>query len=156
MAKYRLQAGMTLDIPNADEIRRTMAEEWDARDRAKVRTVKWTSQTSNNTSTGGLFIGPFAESGYTWNLKLVSVQLSAADTVQAFIASSAPSAGATPQRLISNFGTSAASQVATWSSSQVYLRSDEGLYLLPASKNITAWFVTAEQTMAEMQAKSYD
>lgn len=156
MTSYKLHAGTILEVPSTAEIAHEIAMREAIRDRERARTQKWTSQGQGNTVTGAIFIGPFAESGYAWNLKLVSVQLDSADTVQAFIASSAPSTGATPYRLISNFGASATSQVTTWSSSQVYLRSDEGLYLKPAAHNIIAWYVTAEQTMAEMQAKSYD
>lgn len=125
------------------------------RERVNARTLKWWSEAQANTAAGGIFV-PLPEAGYDWNLKLVSAQLSASATLQAFIASSAPSTGSTPLRLISNFGAAATSQVATWSSSQVYLRRSEGLWLLPSAGTINAWFVTAEQVMAEMAYKAYD
>jgi hypothetical protein len=128
----------------------------DAQERIASRTLKWWSETGINMVAGGLFI-PLPDQGYDWNLKLISMQLSGSTTAQAFIASSAPSAGSTPPRLISIFGaTTASALVEKFSSSQVYVRRGEGVWLLPAADTINAWFVTAEQAMSEMAYKAYD
>lgn len=156
MPVHEMRAGLRFYAPDERELAHVMRRELDAWEREQARTQKWVSEAQPNTTAGGIFTGILPESGYTWNLKLVSVQLSASATVQAFIVSSAPSSGSTPPRLISNFGAAATSQVTTWSSSQVYLRPDEGLYLLPSTGTINAWFVTAEQAAAERQAKVYD
>ena len=148
--------GGSFFAPSRDEYMAMMRDATAAKERERDRTVKWTSQVQPNTTAGGIYTGVLPESGYVWNLKLVSVQLSASGTCQAFITSSAPSTGSTPGRLITNFGAAATSQVATWSSSQVYLRPDEGLYLLPSTGTVNFWYVTAEQVMSEMQAKVYD
>jgi hypothetical protein len=148
---------MTFDVPSRDEIKGDMHDLWEEHERRKERTLKWVSVASPGPTPAATsaFIA-LPEAGYSWNLKLISVQLSASDTVQAFIASSAPGTGSTLVRLISNFGAAATSQITTFSSSQVYLRPTEGIYLLAASHNITATFVTAEEVMAEMSARSYD
>lgn len=152
-----LQIGTTrLWAPaNRDEFLSGFRDVIEAQERAAAKTLKWWSEAGPNTTAGGIFI-PLPDSGYDWNLKLISVQLSASGTCQAFIASSAPSTGSTPTRLISNFGASATSQIATWSSSQVYVRRDEGVWLLPSAGTINAWFITAEQAMSEMAYKAYD
>lgn len=143
-------------VPDQDEYLAMMQKARAAQDRATARSVKWESQTQPNTVAGGLFTGAIPDSGYIANLKLVSVLLSASATVQAFIATGPPGTGSTFTRLISNFGIAATSQITTWSSSQVFLRPTEGLYLLPSTGTITSWFVTYEQSVAEMQAKIYD
>jgi hypothetical protein len=155
MPDFQIGSTRLFGHASRDEFLKDVAAAQEIRERQQARTLKWWSEASGNTTAGGLFI-PLPDQGYDWNLKLISVQENASDTLQAFIASSAPSAGSTPLRLISNFGTAATSQVATWSSSQIYIRRGEGVYLLPAAHNITAWFITAEQAMAEMAYKAYD
>lgn len=157
MTAVVIQAGAKVDIPSRGEIREEFgAALTEARERARQRTLKHMSEAGPVIPAAVSVFVPLPNTGYMWNLKLIAVQMSASATLQAFIASSAPSAGATPQRLISNFGASATSQVDKWSSSQIYLRPDEGIWLLASAGTITTYFVTAEEVMAERQGLAYD
>lgn len=154
-----LHGGMRLEIPNRKEIAdivRQEREDWAAHQRANMRTMKFMSVATPLNTPASTHFHRMPESAYVWNLKLVSVQLSQSDTVQLFIASEVPATGATPVRLISNFGAAATSQVATWSSSQVYVRPGEGLYFVASTYNLTAFYITAEEAMAEKAAAIYD
>jgi hypothetical protein len=90
--------------------------------------------------------------GFLRNLKLISVQLAASDTCQAFIGTSA----ADVKRLISNFGTAATSQVTTVSSSQIMLKPGQGIVIKTAAHAPTLVFCTYAEIVAEMAYKSYD
>ena len=159
--KVLIKAGAEIDVPTRSEVREDIHGAWrdyQAELRAKARGIKpiRIARPGPAPAAGTLFLTDAApESGYLWNLKLVGVQLAAAGTLLTYIASSAPGTGATPLRLIANNLTSNANQVASWSSSQVILYPDEGLYLA-ATQNITAVFVTAAEVPAEMYAKIYD
>jgi len=156
MAGVTIQAGAKIDIPSRAEIRDDIRDVWIERQRASMRTLKYMSIAEPVVPAAVSVFIPLPNPGYMWNLKLISAQMSASATLQAFIASSAPAAGATLPRLISNFGAAATSQVVTFSSSQVQLRPDEGIFLLASTGTITALFIAAEEAMAERQGIAYD
>jgi len=73
-----------------------------------------------------------------------------------YINSSAPVGGAVPLRLIANMNTATTSAyVTTYSSSQVLLLPDEGIYL-NATQNLNSVFLAAAEVPAEMVFKAYD
>jgi len=164
MAQQMIRGGAPVDIPTPAEVAdvvdvraRAFAREQqaiaDARERDRVRTIKPVRAAGPSAAKAASFFIPGPDSGYMWNVKLISVQVDAADTVQAFITTAAPATGATPRSLISNFGASATSQVITFSSDQILLNPDEGLWLTAAAHNITAYFITAVEVMAERIAE---
>jgi len=159
--KVLIKAGAEIDVPTRSEVREDIHGAWrdyQAELRQKARGIKpiRIARPGPVTAASTLFLTDAApESGYLWNLKLVSVQLAAAGTLLTYIASSAPSTSSTPLRLIANNLTSNANQVVTFSSSQVILYPDEGLYL-SATQNINAVFLTAAEVPAEMFYKIYD
>ncbi len=157
MASFTIQGGAKVEIPQRDEIRDDMRGAIAERDRQHARGFKpmRVSGPGPSPAASTLYIAYGPESGYLWNLKLISVQLASAGTVLAYITSGAPGAGSTPQRLIANMSTSNVNQVVTFSSSQVMLLPDESVYL-SATQNISAWFLAAAEVPAEMAWKAYD
>jgi hypothetical protein len=163
MAKIMIKAGAVIDVPTRDEVRedisaavRDMAEIESERLRARARAFTPMRISGNIGNRSTFLLDATPESGYVWNLKLISVQLVGSGTCVAYISSSAPQTGATPQRLIGT-GTVAnsANQIMTWSSSQVLLFPDESIYLT-ATSNLLTYFITAMQVPAEMIFKAYD
>jgi hypothetical protein len=162
MAKVLIKAGAEIDVPTRDEVRADIHDGWhdylSAIERQRARGVKPVriARPGPTPAAGTLFLTDAApESGYLWNVKILSVQLASAGTVLAYIASSAPSTSGTPRTLIANMGASSANQVTTWSSSQLILYPDEGIYLV-ATQNISAAFLAAAEVPAEMFYKIYD
>jgi hypothetical protein len=160
--KVLIKAGAEIDVPTRDEVRADIHSGWQKYltelEQAKARGIKpiRIARPGPATAAGTLFMTDAApESGYLWNLKLIGVQLAAAGTGQVYIASSAPSTSSTPRALIADLNTSKANQVASWSSSQVILYPDEGLYL-SFTQNINAVLLTAAEVPAEMYYKIYD
>jgi hypothetical protein len=162
MAKILIKAGAELDIPTRDELRGdihgavadVMAAESE-RQRARARgflPIRLYGQPGGKTT---FLLDAVPESGYVFNVKLLSLQLASAGTVLVYIASSTPSTGSTPGRLVGNLSTSSANQVITWSSSQLLLFADEALYLV-ATQAINVYFLIAMQVPAEMVYKVYD
>jgi hypothetical protein len=80
--QVKIQGGMTLEIPNRDEIREDMAGVWDAQQRRLVRGIKWmrlpatlsgavkSSAITLGTGTGQI-VGP--EQGYAWAMRRLVV-----------------------------------------------------------------------------------
>jgi hypothetical protein len=164
MAQQMIRGGTPVDIPSTAEIGAEVDQRWrqfydrqqaiaDARERERARTIKPVRASGPSAAKAASFFIPGPDSGYMWNVKLISVQLDSADTVQAFIATAAPGTGATPRSLISKFGASDTTQVVTFSSDQILLNPDEGLWLTAAAHSITAYFVTAIEVMAERIAE---
>jgi len=157
MPKVHIQGGLAVEIPNREEIRHDITSVMDQRERVRARGFKpiRVALPGPSPAAGTLYI-PGPESGYVWNLKLVSVQLASNGTCLAYISSSAPSASAVPLRLVANMNTASTSNyVTTYSSSQVLLMPDEGIYL-NASQNLNAVFLAAAEVPAEMVFKAYD
>jgi hypothetical protein len=157
--KVLIKAGAEIDVPTRDEVRQDIHSAWreqaaDA-ERARARGVKYIRLSAPGPSPAAqtLYIANGPEVGYIWALRLLSVQLSAADTVLAYVTSSAPSTGSTPQRLIANFSTSGANQVGTFPTAAAMLYGGESVYLSAAAHNITAFHLTAWEVPAEMEWK---
>lgn len=160
MARVIIKAGAEIDLPTREEmaadIGTSLREIESERMRARGRGFTPMRISGNIGGRSTFLLDATPESGYVWNLKLIALQLVGSGTCVAYIASSAPATGATPQRLIGT-GTVAnsANQVMTWSSSQVLVYPDESIYLT-ATSNMNTYFVTAMQMPAEMVYKVYD
>lgn len=154
MAEVAIHAGAKFQTATPDEVRTIVAAE-SAAERQRARGVKHIRIAGIGAQPAAqtLYILTGPASGYIWSLRLLSVQISAADTCLAYIASSAPSAGATPQRLITPFGTSNANQYDKFAKGQVMLYPDESVYLSCAAHTINAFFMTAWEAPAEMEYK---
>ena len=154
-----IKAGAVVDVPTSAEVTQTIQQAWrdqaDAQQRAEARGIKAIRLSAPGSSPAAktLYIANGPEPGYLWSVRLLSVQLASADTVLAYITSSAPGTGATPQRLIANMSTSSANQVVTFTSASCLLNPAESVYLAAAAQNITAYFLAGWEVPAEMAYK---
>lgn len=160
MARILIKAGAEIDVPTRDEVREDIhaavrqVESDRQRQRARGVVPLRLSGPITGSKTSYL-LDAVPESGYVFNVKLLSVQLAVAGTVLVYISSSAPIGGATPMRLVANASTSSLNQVMTWSSSQLLVYPDESLYMV-GSQVMNVYFLTAFQVPAEMVYKTYD
>lgn len=157
MPAVHIQGGARIEIPNREENRADITQVMDARERDRARGFKPIRVAlPGPTPAGGTLYIPGPESGYVWNLKLVSVQLATNGTALVYINSSAPVGGAVPLRLIASMNTATTSAyVTTYSSSQVLLMPDEGIYV-NATQNLNSVFLAAAEVPAEMVFRVYD
>lgn len=101
---------------------------------------------------------PGPDQGYAWDLKLVSVKLSASDSLAVYVADGT-SGDAASARLIGYAAAPGAAPaqpvaVVTWSSHQVVMFPGEGLFVATSGTgNITRAMVAAVQVPAEMLGK---
>lgn len=159
MAIVEIRAGAKVDLATraemTEDIRAAWRDQLDAQERTVARGVKVIriSAPGPIPAAKTLYIANGPEPGYLWSVRLLSVQLAAADTVLAYITSSAPGTGATPQRLIANMSTSSANQVVTFTSASCLLNPAESIYLVAAAQNITAFFLAGWEVPAEMAYK---
>lgn len=167
MPAVTIRAGMTLDIPNRDEVAqitgdatRAELEHYRAQEREQARGVKVDGQiyaviTGLSDAATTLWVGdygPVPDQGWLWNLKLISVQFNTADTVKAYLGTSKSET----TRLISVFGSSNVSQIDKFSSSQVILKPGQSVVLVTVAHVPTAVFMTYAQAPAEMAYKVFD
>ena len=150
MARTQIKAGGFIDTPSMAELH----DYFSTRDREKYRGVKHirVSGLGASPAATALMIPNGPESGYIWSLRILSAQLATAGTLLAYITSSSPATGATPQRLVFNGSTSGTSQVTTFPSAACMLYPGEGIYL-SGSQNISAWFLAGWEVPAEMEGK---
>lgn len=154
MIKAGAKIETTSPAETRDIVHGAITAEADARERAHARGVKVIrlSAPGPSPAAGTLYIASGPEAGYMWAVRILSVQLASSGTCLAYIASSAPGTGATPQRLIANMSTSGTSQVATFNSGAALLNPAESIYL-SATQNITAYFMAGWEVPAEMAYK---
>jgi hypothetical protein len=150
MARTVIKAGGVIDTPSMAELHQYFG----TRDRERGRGVKHIriSGLGATPAAGTLMIPNGPESGYIWAVRLLSAQLATSGTVVAYITSSSPATGATPQRLVFNGSTSSTSQVTTFPAAACMLYSGESIYL-SATQNITAFFFAAWEVPTEMEWK---
>lgn len=159
MAKVAIKAGAEIETTTPAETREiihwSVQQAEDARERERARGVKIIRVSGPGPAAAAstyYLKDASPESGLCWSVRLLSVQLASAGTLLAYITSSAPLTGATPQRLLWNFSTSGTNQSATFPTASAMLYGDEGIYL-SATQNISAFFVSAWQVPAEMEYK---
>jgi hypothetical protein len=159
MARTPIRAGSVIDVPSRDEVREDIGhgirDHFLMQEATRARGIKYIRLSGPGPSPAAqtFYVQSGPASGYIWALRMLSVQLSAADTVLAYVTSSAPSTSSTPQRLIANMSTSSANQVSLFATAQAMLYADESVYLSPAAHNITAYYLAAWEVPAEMEWK---
>lgn len=152
-----IKAGAVVDVPTSGEVRQAIydaAQEMETqRLRAELRGIK-PMRVSGPVTPAALtyYIANGPEVGYVWSVQLLSVQMAAAGTVLAYVTSSAPSTGSTPQRLVANMSTSNANQVQPYAKNQCPVYPAESIYLV-ATQNITAFYMSGWEVPAEMVGK---
>lgn len=163
MAAVTIRAGMSIDIPTKDEIEqitRAPWREWSDHERARAHGVKVDGQiyapiSGLSDAATTLWVGdygPVPDQGFLWNLKLIGVEFGTADTLKAYVATSKSQ----NTRLISTFGASGTSQVATFSSAQVILKPGQSVTLVTVAHVPTHIFMCYAQAPAEMAFKVFD
>ena len=161
MAEFVIQAGAKVDLATRAEMREDIHHAMQATEserlRARARGFVPLRLSGNIGGKTSFLLDAVPESGYVFNVKMLAVQLSGNGTILAYISSSSPATGATPQRLvgIGNLASSA-NQIITWSSSQFLLFADESIYITASGANLNTYFLAAMQVPAEMVFKAYD
>jgi hypothetical protein len=159
LVKVLIKAGAEIDVPTRAEVAEDIDKAWRGymadHQLARARGTKFIrlSGIGPVPAAQTLYLANGPEVGYIWALRLLSVQLAAADTVLAYVTSSAPSAGSTPQRLIANMSTSNANQVSLFATAQAMIYGGESVYLSAAAHNIVAWHLAAWEVPSEMEYK---
>ena len=133
-----IQGGMKVEIPNREEIRTDVRNVWDQQQQQAFRALKpmrfigVPPAGTPQIGTGTAFNIPYGpEPGYTWNVRLVAAQLSAAASLLAGIGSGP---GTTQVPLIAEVNTASLTfPVATFSSGQMFLNGGETLALWASS-----------------------
>ena len=170
MPDVLIRGGIHAQIPDLAEIgaeiragiRSEIADEWRARagaddaERARFHGTK-PMRVSGYANAQTLYLGGpngvGPESGYIWQVRLISCQVATSDTVSAYITSGSPQTGVTPQRLVQAWTTAATGLVQTFNAGACILLPDESLYLSAAAHNIVAYYVSGFQVPAEFVAR---
>jgi hypothetical protein len=149
--RQEIRAGGALDILTKSELDLSMGHHFDAAIRDLLRGVDFVSFSGQGNGTGTFTIPYNAESGYTWSVKLVSAQLSAAGELSIYPASSNTVAPLKTVAAVAN-GT-LFEAVATWGSNQAVLKDGRQITLYSATAVINNYLLMAEQVPTEMQGK---
>jgi hypothetical protein len=138
-----------VDLLTDSELKRSLGHSFDRLVREWYRGVDYLGFAGQGNGTNTITLAG-ADQGYTWNFKLVSVQLAASGTLSVYpseTTSVAPIAVATST---ANSGNNDA--VITWSGNQVVLKDGRTITLL-SSQIIVNWRVMVQQVPTEMQGK---
>jgi len=137
MPAVTIQGGMRVEIPNREEIRQDLNTVWDTRERVAARGLKpmrfiQAPPPSTSIGTAAAFNIPYGpEPGYTWNVRIVAAQLSAAASLLAGIGFGE---GDTKVPLVAEVNTASLTfPVTTFSSGQMFLNGGETLALWASS-----------------------
>jgi hypothetical protein len=137
MPAVTIRAGATFEVPSREEIRADMNTLWDTRERVAARGLKpmrfiGVPAPSTQIGTALAFNIPYGpEPGYTWNVRLVAAQLSAAASLLAGIGFGE---GDTKVPLVAEVNTASLTfPVTTFSSGQMFLNGGETLALWASS-----------------------
>lgn len=149
--RQAIRAGGELDLLTKTELQESMGHQFDAAIRDFLRGVDYL-QFSGVANGGNTFTIPNnAESGYTWSLKLISAQLSAAGQLSIYPASNtnvAPIASVVAQTNGANY-----EAIAKWSSNQAVFKDGRQFTLYCESATIQNYLIIVEQVPTEMQGK---
>jgi hypothetical protein len=150
MSTQYLRQGGALDLLTKSELDQSMGHHFDAAIRDYLRGVDFLSFTGNGN--GNMFTIPDApESGYTWSVKLVSAQLSAAGQLSIYLGENNQVAPIGSIASASN-GTNNEC-IATWSANQVVIKDGRVITLYCSAATILNWRISVEQVPTEMQGK---
>jgi hypothetical protein len=123
------------------------------REQERLRGVKYIRR-EGYPGVNQISIPDFPEPGYAWNLKLISVQLSATSAFDVYIGDQTTVTGLVNRRQIFNALTNT-QQVMTWTSDQVIIFNGDRINLdaVAAAVTITEYFLCAIQVPEEMLGK---
>jgi len=140
-----------LDVLTKSELQETMGHSVDGIVRDYLRGVDYL-QFSGVANGGNTFTIPnSSESGYTWSVKLISAQLSAAGELSIYPASSTNVAPIATVPTYTN-GTNYEA-VAKWSSNQAVFKDGRQFTLYSSAADILNYLLIVEQVPTEMQGK---
>ena len=139
----------SVNLLTDDELRETMGHHLNAIVRNWYRGIDYVGVAGNGNGTG-LITLPTAEQGYTWDIKLVSAQLSAAGALSVYASDNNNTAPVGCGLSVVN-GT-ANEVVLRWSSEQLVLKDGRNITLASAV-TIVNYRILAKQVPTEMQGK---
>lgn len=149
MSKQDLGPLGSVDLLTNSELRETMGHHFSSLVRDWYRGIDYMGVAGQGNGTGQITL-PLAEQGYTWNLKVVSAQLSAAGNLSVYPADGINVAPIGVVAAIANGANFDA--VLTWSGDQAVLKDGRNLTLF-SSVTILNYRVMAKQVPTEMQGK---
>jgi hypothetical protein len=150
VAETLIRAGAVLDTPSSAEVRGYIREAWrdqeDARELELARGVKWMRKGVSNPGTASTLKISGPDPGFTWRLNLLTVTLTAADSVTVYIGD------AVTNRLVGYAPSVTGQTVYVLTGLEKELLYDsEGLYVATTGTGdftqhyLSAWQVPAEQ-----------
>lgn len=132
-----------------DELRETLGHHFSALERSWYRGIDYMAVAGQGNGTGQITL-PIAEQGYTWNIKVVSAQLSAAGNLSVYPADGINVAPIGVVAAVANGANFDA--VLTFSGDQIVLKDGRNLTLF-SSVNILNYRIMAKQVPTERQGK---
>lgn len=139
----------TVDILTSSELKDTLGHQMSHTIREWFRGIDYTGAAGPGNGTGTVQV-PCAEQGYTWDIKLVAAQLSAAGSLSIYPGDSLSVA---PVGVVASVANGTLNEcVFRWSSEQLVIKDGRTLTLFSAV-TILNWRVLAKQVPTEMQGK---
>lgn len=150
MSKQDLGPLGVVDLLTGSELKEAMGHNVSHQIREWYRGVDYMGAAGPGNGTGLITINPI-DQGYTWSVRLVSVQLSAAGTLSVYPGDTNTVAPVGSQVAIANGGLFEV--VYQWSSSTLVLKDGRNVTLYCGAANILNWRIMAKQVPTEMQGK---
>jgi hypothetical protein len=139
----------TVDILTSSELKDTLGHQMSHTIREWFRGIDYTGTAGPGNGTGLIQI-PAAEQGYTWSVRLVSAQLSAAGSLSVYPGDATNSA---PVGVMASVPNGTLNEVVIqWASEALVIKDGRTLTLVSAV-TILNWRVLAKQVPTEMQGK---
>jgi hypothetical protein len=148
--RQQLTAGGYLDFLTKDELKESLGHSFDHAIRDLYRGIDYLQYVGQGNGTGLLTLPYAPESGYSWSIKLLSAQLSAAGVLSVYPSSSPNVAPIAVITAVTNGPNIEA--VATFSSNSAVVKDSAGITFFSAS-NILTYRIMVEQVPTEMQGK---
>lgn len=149
--RQQLTAGGYLDFLTKDELKETMGHSFDTAIRDLLRGVDYLQFVGQGNGTGQFTLPYAPESGYTWSIKLVAAQLSAAGTLSIYPSSVITVAPIATVTAITN-GTNIEA-VQNFTSNVAVVKDSAGITLFSSAATILNYRIMVLQVPTEMQGK---
>lgn len=149
--KQQLNAGGYLDLLTKDELKETMGHSFDAGIRDLLRGIDYLQFVGQGNGSGTITLPYSPESGYTWSIKLVAAQLSAAGVLSIYPSSVTSVAPIATVTAITN-GTNIEA-VQNFTSNVAVVKDSAGITLFSSAANILNYRIMVLQVPTEMQGK---